>query len=81
MANEESTQKNGELIALAESESFEVFVTTDKNLRYQQNLSKRALAIVVIDTTSWPRIRRAVERVVKAVDTATNGGYVEVEIP
>ena len=76
-----STHKNGALIALAESESFDVFVTTDKNLRYQQNLSERSLAIVVIETTSWPRIRRAVEQVVKAVDIATPGGYIEVKIP
>jgi hypothetical protein len=47
---------NGELLAVAEG-SFDVFVTTDQNLRYQQNLSGRRLAILVLPTTSWPRLQ------------------------
>lgn len=45
---------NGELLAAAESRGFEVFVTTDKNLRYQQDLSVRHIAVVVIDFAQWP---------------------------
>ncbi|MEA5451008.1 hypothetical protein VB780_20690 [Leptolyngbya sp. CCNP1308] len=48
---------DGELLDAAEVEGFEVFVTTDQNLQHQQNLSARKLAIVVLNTTSWPRIR------------------------
>ena len=58
-----------------------MLVTTDTNLKYQQNLGPRRLAIVVLTTTSWPRIQRAVGAVVAAVDGATAGSYVEVEIP
>jgi len=47
-----STLENGELLAAAEEESFEVFVTTDTNLKYQQNLSNRKISIVVLSTTS-----------------------------
>jgi hypothetical protein len=52
-----SALKNGELLAAAEGEGFELFVTTDTNLKYQQNLFGRRIGIVVLDTTSWPRIK------------------------
>ena len=75
-----SSLKNGELIAAAESAGFEVFVTTDKNLKYQQNLVNRSMAIVVLQTTSWPRIQRALPRVVAAVEAAGTGSYHEVGV-
>jgi hypothetical protein len=70
--------KNGELISAAEAAGFEVLLTTDKNLRYQQNLSARTIAIVVLSTTSWLRIQMALPKVVGAVQTAAPGSYVEV---
>ncbi|MFL5381525.1 MAG: hypothetical protein ACJ8GN_03300 [Longimicrobiaceae bacterium] len=76
-----STLKNGELLAAAESEGFEVLVTTDGNLKYQQNLLSRAIAVVVLTTTSWPRIRAAAELVATAVAAAAPGTYAEVRIP
>jgi hypothetical protein len=75
-----SSLKNGELIAAAESEGFEVFLTTDKNLKYQQNLMNRTMAIVVLQTTSWPRIQRALPMVVAAVAAASRGSYNEVNV-
>ena len=74
-----STLKNGELIATAEAGDFEVILTTDKNLRYQQNLTGRSLAIVVLWTTSWPKILKSVHRVRAAVDQATKGSYTELD--
>ena len=71
--------KNGELIAAAEAGEFEVLVTTDKNLRYQQNLTGRELAIVVLWTTSWPKIQQALPKVQSAVDGAIKGSYVEID--
>ena len=65
-----STLKNGELLAEAEINGFDVFVTTDTNLSYQQNLSDRKIAIVVLSTTSWPRIQNSVAAIVSAIDTA-----------
>lgn len=58
---------NGELLAAAET-AFDALVTTDQNLKYQQNLTGRRLAILVLPTTSWPRMRRHVAEIVAAVD-------------
>lgn len=73
--------QNGELLAAAEVAGFEVFVTTDQNLRYQQNLAGRRMAIVVLSTTNWKRIRAHTELVVHAVDGISAGDYIELSIP
>ena len=75
-----STVQNGILISQAEASGFDVLVTTDKNWKYQQNLSARRLAVVVLLSTSWPKIQVKVSAVVTAVDQATPGSYIEVEI-
>jgi hypothetical protein len=49
---------NGELIRAAEAAGFEVLLTTDKNMRYQQNLTGRKIAFVVIGNQQWPTLRR-----------------------
>jgi hypothetical protein len=72
---------NGELIAAAEAAGFDVLLTTDKNMRYQQNLTGRKIAFVVIGNQQRPTLRRYVERVAAAVDAATPGSLAEVEIP
>ena len=71
----------GELITAAEAAGFELLLTTDKNLRYQQNLTGRKIAFVVIGNQQWPTLRYYVDRVVAAVNAAMPGSYVEVEIP
>lgn len=75
-----STLENGDLLIAAEEAGFDVLVTTDQNLRYQQNLAARRIAIIVLGTTSWPRIRHATFRVRDAVNAATAGSYAEVPI-
>jgi hypothetical protein len=72
---------NGVLLDAAEAAGFELFVTADKNIRYQQNLAGRKIAIVVLGNAQWPVLRQYVERVVVAVDAAAPGSYTEVEIP
>jgi hypothetical protein len=72
---------NGALLEAAETAGFEVFVTADKNIRYQQNLTARKIAIVTLRNAQWPVLRRYVETVVVAVDAAVPGSYTEVEIP
>jgi hypothetical protein len=72
---------NGELIAVAEAAGFDLLLTTDKNIRYQQNLTGRKIAFVVLGNQQWPTLRRYVEKVVAADDAATPGSYTEVEIP
>jgi hypothetical protein len=76
-----SQLQNGELLAAAENAGVEVFETTDRNLKYQQNLLHRRLAIVVLLTTSWPRIQRALPQGVAAVVAAVPGSYQEVAFP
>jgi hypothetical protein len=76
-----STLENGELLSAAEAEGFDILVTTDKNLKYQQNLASRNIAIVVLTTTSWPRILAASELVAAAVDGAALQTYSEVQVP
>jgi hypothetical protein len=75
------TFNNGELLKPAEDAAFEVLLTTDKNIRYQQNLSARAIAIVVLGNSRWPLVQRHVHRVVAAISAAKPGTYTEVEIP
>jgi hypothetical protein len=72
---------NGELIAVAEAAGFELLLTTDKNIRYQQDLTGRRIAFVVLGNQQWPTLRRYIERVVAAVNAATPGSYTEVDIP
>ena len=76
-----SRLKNGELLDAAEREGFALLVTTDSSLRYQQNLGARRIAIVVLLSTSWPRIQEAITAVVDAIDSAKAGSYAEVAIP
>jgi len=73
-----STMQNGDLLRAAEREGFEVLVTTDQNLKYQQNLRERQTAVVVLMTTSWPVIERKVNEVVGAIDSVKPGDYREV---
>ena len=76
-----STVTNGDLIRLAEQEGYELLITTDTNLRYQQNLKGRSIAILVLTTTSWPRIRQVTERIVAAIAMINRGSYEELLIP
>ena len=65
-----STLQNGELLRAAEQESFEVLVTTDQNLKHQQNLANCVVAIVVLKSTSWPLIENQIMDVTSAIDNA-----------
>jgi hypothetical protein len=68
---------NGDLLRAAEA-SFDAFITTDRNLRYQQNLSGRRLAILTLWTTSWPNIQRHASEVAAAVNELGPGDFVEL---
>jgi hypothetical protein len=76
-----SNLANGELLASAEAERCDVLVTTDKNLRYQQNLAGRKIAIFVLPYASWPRLRRHVAAVAQAVGAVSAGEYTEWSAP
>lgn len=70
--------RNGELLDAAEN-LFDLLVTTDQNLRYQQDITGRRLAILVLPTTSWPRIRNHLAAVTGAIDTINPSDYFELE--
>lgn len=77
-----STVTNGDLIRLAEQEGYELLITTDTNIRYQQNLNERTIAILVLSTTSWwPRIRQVTERVQATIALINTGDYEELLVP
>jgi hypothetical protein len=69
---------NGDLLAAAEK-SFDAFVTTDQNLCYQQNLTGRRLAILVLPTTSWPEIQKHTDKISDAVVALKPGDFVELD--
>ena len=76
-----SKLRNGELLTVAEEAGFDLFLTTDRNLRYQKNLAARNIAIMVLGKQQWPDLRSHIQLVVSAVNAATPGSFVEVDIP
>lgn len=73
--------ENGDLLRQAELDGFELMITTDQNLKYQQNLTSRKLGIIVLSSTSWPRIQKVIPKVVKTVEEVTVNSYFEVAVP
>jgi hypothetical protein len=75
------TLNNGALLAAAEQAAFDLLLTTDRRIRYQQNLAGRKLAIVVLTgSTKWSRVRLHFGFIVAAVNAATPGSYTEVDV-
>ena len=73
---------NGDLLRAAEEAGFTVFLTTDQNIRYQQNMASRTIALVVLSGSSkWSRVARHAVRVGDSVSNARTGSYAEVLIP
>ena len=68
---------NGDLLGAAENQ-FEVLITTDQNLRYQQNLEGRRLAVLVLPTTSWPQIQNHTGEIADAVKPLKSGDFLEL---
>jgi hypothetical protein len=72
---------NGDLLQAAEAAGFDVLLTTDKRIRYQQNLTGRKIAIVVLGNSTWRVVRLHLDRVALAVNAAAPGSYTVVDIP
>ena len=72
---------NGDLLSIAEQAGFDLLLTTDKNMRYQQDLSNRKIAIIVLGQQQWPQLRPHIQRVINAVNAAAPDSYLEVDIP
>lgn len=71
---------NGDLLRSAEDEGYQVFVSADKNLSYQQNLSNRRLAMVILSSNHWPTIRSAAPEIVAAIQRSQAGSFTSVDI-
>ena len=72
---------NGELLSLAEADGFDLLLTTDKRIQYQQNLTSRRIAILVLGNSTWPVVRLYLDRIASAVNDVTPGSYAQVDIP
>ncbi len=72
---------NGALLAAAEDAGFDVMVTADQNIAYQQNLTKRKIGLVVLGAGNWPIVRNHLDQVAAAVDRATPNSYSFIEMP
>jgi hypothetical protein len=73
--------KNGALLDAAEQAGFDLFITADRELSYQQNLTARKMALVVLSTNNWSFIKAHIGAIMTAVDAAKPGSYIEVDIP
>lgn len=72
---------NGDLLAAAEEAGFELFLTADKNLRYQQNLYDRKISIIVLGHSPWRVVSLRLAEIAAAINAATPGSDAEGEIP
>jgi hypothetical protein len=72
---------NGALLASAEEAGFDILLTADKNMTYQQNLSGRRIALVVLGNSPWRLARLHLNEIAVAVNAASHGSYAKVEIP
>ena len=75
------TLRNGELLDAAKASGFDAFLTTDRNLRYQQNLSRRRVAIITLGNGRWKLVKKRLLEIAAAVNAATPGSFVEVDVP
>lgn len=76
-----ATLTNGYLLRVAEDAGFELLLTTDNSMAYQQNLKGRKLSIVVLSRNRWRTVQRMIPVIVEAVEAATPGSYTRIEIP
>jgi hypothetical protein len=72
--------ENGALLDAAEQAGFDVLITCDQNLRYQQNFTDRKLAVVILSTNHWPTLRRVAARIASVVDFMQCGQVTNVDV-
>ena len=73
--------ENGDLLDATEAAGFDIVVTCDQNIRYQQNLTERKLALIVLGSNIWPVVRDHASAIAAKVDAATPGAYDFIEMP
>lgn len=73
--------ENGELLTAAEAAGFDVMITADQNIKYQQNMAGRRLALIVLGSNIWPLVRDHGSEIAERVDGAKAGSYAFIEMP
>src|SRR5665213_3598089 len=71
--------KNGALLTAADKAGFDLFITADQELTYQQNLTRRKMAVLVLSTNNWDFVKAGIAEIRAAIDAVTPGSYTEVE--
>ena len=74
-----SSIPNGDLLRVADQQMFEMFLTTDQRLKYQQNLTNRQIAIVVLPTTSWPVIQKHTAKIAAVLDSIAPCDFIRID--
>lgn len=72
--------KNGDLLAAAEGAAFDVLLTCDQNIRYQQNFTGRKIAVVILSANRWLTLRPVAHRIASAVDFVQTGQIVRIDV-
>jgi hypothetical protein len=72
--------KNGALLTAAEEAGFDLFITADQEIAYQQNLTGRKMAVLVLSTNNWSVIKEQVSKISAAIEAATPGSFVSLDI-
>jgi hypothetical protein len=75
------TLANGDLLRVAEEAGFDILLTADQNLLYQQNLKGRKIAIVILGGNRWSNVKWVMSRIVAAVDSAKPGSCMVIDVP
>ena len=73
--------ENGDLLTMAERYGFDIMITADQNIKYQQNLARRKIALVVLGSNRWPLLRKHILEIRAAVDEAHVNSYTFIEVP
>ena len=73
--------ENGELLRTAETANFDALVTSDQNIRYQQDARSRKLALIVLGSNIWPIVRNYADEIAAEVEAARPGSCVFIEMP
>ena len=76
-----NTLRNGALLDIAEQHGYEILITTDQGIRYQQNFLERKIGLLLLLSNSWPRIRLRVEEIQNELNVIRPGELKEVQIP
>jgi hypothetical protein len=76
-----ATVENGELIRAAEEAGFAILIACDRNIRYQQNLTGRRIAVIELMSGVWSIVRDHLAEVTAAIEAVQPGSYTSVALP